>query len=348
VEAFARDFRRVLLAHRDAARVVAGFQSGPAALSRYERLVAALLAAGFTAPDAADAAVLLFGQYVPASVADEAEDAPPVPGRPGDDFGAPLGAVERGELRIEGGATQLTIHADPDLRDLFAARFEGRPPRIAAADGVVRIGGLGHGRRQTGDVALSAAVPWEVEVSGGARRLSVDLAAARVRSLTVGGGVAEVAIGLGQPVGTVPVTFGGGVRLVSVQRPPGTAVRVRIRSGASRLALDDLYFGAVGGETRWQSADFAAAEHRYDVEVTGGASRFTVGTGGEAPAAEGGEAGPAAGGPGPLQGLSAAEHPSLAAVAGRLAEPDLDARFEFGLQVLLDGLERRLAGRPDA
>src|SRR5215472_14591008 len=60
LEAFARDFRRVLLGHRDAARVVAGFQSGPAALRRYERLVAGLLAAGFTASDAADAAILLF------------------------------------------------------------------------------------------------------------------------------------------------------------------------------------------------------------------------------------------------------------------------------------------------
>src|SRR5262252_3721695 len=36
LEGLAQSYRRVLLAHRDAARVVAGFQSGPAALRRYE------------------------------------------------------------------------------------------------------------------------------------------------------------------------------------------------------------------------------------------------------------------------------------------------------------------------
>jgi AcrR family transcriptional regulator len=340
LEAFAHDYRRVLLAHRDAARVVAGFQSGPAALRRYERLIASLLAAGFPASDAADAAVLLFGQYVPAFVADEAAGSPPPAGDSGDDYRAPLEAVERGQLEIEGGANDLTVRAEPGLRDLFTARFEGRPPQIETALGAVRISGLGHGRRHTGEVALGASVPWDVQVTGGVRRLSVDLSEARVRSMVVGGGAADVTIVLGLPVGTAPVTFGGGVSRVSVQRPPGTAARVRIRSGASRLALDELYFGAVGGETRWQSPDFATAEDRYDVVVMGGASRLTVGTGAEAPPAE---VVASAGGPEPLEGLSAEEHPSLAAVADRLAAPDMDARFRFGLRVLLDGLERRLA-----
>jgi TetR/AcrR family tetracycline transcriptional repressor len=334
LDAFAHGYRHVLLAHRDAARVVAGFQSGPAALRRYERLIATLLAAGFEPSDAADASVLLFGQYVPAFVADETDGAPRAAGGPGDDFGAPLEAVERGELRIGGGASELVIRADPDLGALFTARFEGRPPRIDAVRGVVRIG-----TARGGDVALSTAVPWDVEVSGGARRLSVGLDGARVRSLVVGGGASEVAITLGQPEGTVPVRFGGGARNVSIQRPPGTACRVRIRSGASRLALDDLYFGSVGGETRWQSPDFAAAAHRYDIEVTGGVSRLTIGAGEEVPPVDpvGSEA------RGSLVGVSADEHPSVAAVADRLAAPDWDARFRFGLQVLLDGLERRLA-----
>jgi hypothetical protein len=40
--------------------------------------------------------------------------------------------------------------------------------------------------------------------------------------------------------------------------------------------------------------------------------------------------------------LSPEEFPTLAPLAGHLANPDPDARFEFGLGVLLDGLERRL------
>jgi tetracycline repressor-like protein len=38
--------------------------------------------------------------------------------------------------------------------------------------------------------------------------------------------------------------------------------------------------------------------------------------------------------------LSPEAFPTLAALAGSLARPDPDTRFEFGLLVLLDGLER--------
>lgn len=41
--------------------------------------------------------------------------------------------------------------------------------------------------------------------------------------------------------------------------------------------------------------------------------------------------------------LPADTYPAIAAVAAHIADPDLDARFRFGLKVVLDGLERQLA-----
>lgn len=41
--------------------------------------------------------------------------------------------------------------------------------------------------------------------------------------------------------------------------------------------------------------------------------------------------------------LPADTYPAIAAVAAHAADPDLDARFRFGLKVILDGLERQLA-----
>lgn len=41
--------------------------------------------------------------------------------------------------------------------------------------------------------------------------------------------------------------------------------------------------------------------------------------------------------------LPADTYPAIAAVAAHAADPDLDARFRFGLKVVLDGLERQLA-----
>jgi hypothetical protein len=114
-----------------------------------------------------------------------------------------------------------------------------------------------------------------------------------------------------------------------------------VGAGASRLTLDTMHLGSVGGETRWETPDFGASPDRYDVEIDGGAHRMTFDT-----AQEGDDEPPAE--PAPVQAasggwaepLSPEEFPTLALLAGHLANPDLDARFEFGLRILLDGLER--------
>jgi hypothetical protein len=208
---------------------------------------------------------------------------------------------------------------------------------IETEHGVVTISDQA-GRRHSGAVALNAGVAWDVEIGGGARRLVAELETVRLRSFVVSGGGSDLALTLGPPDGTVPVTFAGGLHRVTINRPPGTPLRIRVTSGVSRLALDEHYFGAVGGELRWQTPDFAGAERRYDVEVTGGANRLTISAGGEpVPEPSSPETPPSPEGERPGWGGA------LAGVAGYLEEPDMDARFRFGLTVLLDGLERRLS-----
>ena len=46
--------------------------------------------------------------------------------------------------------------------------------------------------------------------------------------------------------------------------------------GVSKLAFDEQRFGAVGGETHLQTPDYEGAADRYDIEVSGGASKLTV------------------------------------------------------------------------
>jgi hypothetical protein len=81
------------------------------------------------------------------------------------------------------------------------------------------------------------------------------------------------------PAGTVPVRVAGGVHDLTVLRPTGVAVRVRVGHGARGLTLDDQHFGAIGGNTRWQSPDYNQTTDRYDIAVSGGADTMTVHTG---------------------------------------------------------------------
>jgi AcrR family transcriptional regulator len=45
-----------------------------------------------------------------------------------------------------------------------------------------------------------------------------------------------------------------------------------------------------------------------------------------------------------IEGLPRDEYPSVVALAGYLVEPDADERFRFGIEILRNGLEARLAG----
>jgi hypothetical protein len=55
-------------------------------------------------------------------------------------------------------------------------------------------------------------------------------------------------------------------------------VRVRVGSGASKLAIDDFSVHSAGGKTDWRSPGYDAAEGRYDIQIGAGASKVTVRT----------------------------------------------------------------------
>src|SRR5215470_1737707 len=232
LEAFATDYRDVLRSHRDGARVVMAAQ--PAAPRLYEGLVRSLLAAGFNGEVAVDACHLLAGTYVPAAVAEESgmgagQDAEQ------EKLEAPLGALARGRLELNGGVAGMRLRCGPALAELYEGHFKGKLPTVQVQGGTVRIT-LRYRRLQfrwwdIADVALNPAIPWDVDISGGVWKLHADLRGLRLRSLIVSGGVADMILLLPPPAGTVPVSVSGGVYKLIVHRPPGVAARVRVSNG---------------------------------------------------------------------------------------------------------------------
>jgi hypothetical protein len=246
-------------------------------------------------------------------------------------------------LELTGGVAGMTLRTDPALVELYAGRFQDKPPTVEVEGGTVRIA-LRHKRLRPDsiDLALNPVIPWDVDISGGVWKLHADLRGLRLRSLALSGGLSDATLLLPVPVGTVPLRVNGGVNKLTAHRPPGVAARVRVGVGASKLTLDTMHLGSVGGETRWETPDFETASDRYDVELDNAAHRMTFDTNQDA-----GDEAPVGSAPGEMaqggaESLSAEEFPALASLADKRAKPDPDARFEFGLSVLLDGLERRL------
>jgi TetR/AcrR family tetracycline transcriptional repressor len=336
LEASARALRQITRAHRDAARVLAGTTpTGPNRLRAIDALLGILRRAGFSPKDTADAAYIC-NVYVIGFLLDEAlgpqRDASHTP---------PRGELTQARLVIERGAVDLALHADPTLSELYHMTFEGRAPEITAMDGVVRVLRR-HGPRGALNMTLAGGVRWEIVIEGGAARLNADLRRLRLAALSIEGGVDQATLRLPQPTGTVSLRITADANKVNVERPPDIGIHARLNRGGSRVSLDGVRLGAVGHGTELESPNYMSANDRYALEIGGGAAHLTLLT--ADPDSE-------SAAPPPLDSWlpisSPQEYPNLIALAPFMADPDSDRRFEVGMQILLDGLERRLNATQD-
>ena len=204
--------------------------------------------------------------------------------RSGDHFAAPLGLSRSGRLRFTNGAHRIAIRADLHLRGLYRARFGDRMPIVGVHRGVVTIryprvpscDWLNDRSERLAEVELSARIPWDVEVRGGASRLLADLRGLRLGSLSVDGGAGRLEVVLPAPPDIVSVVILGGASNVAIRRPEGVAARLRVDGGATNLTFDDRHIGAAGGELDLRSGDYGGATDRYDIAVTGGANNLSI------------------------------------------------------------------------
>src|ERR687889_1467116 len=201
-----------------------------------------------------------------------------------DHFAAHLGASRSGCLRFTNGAHRVFIRAGLHLRGLYRASFGERMPIVEGRGGVVSIhytrvascDWTGNRPERPAEVALNAGIPWDVEVSGGASRLTADLSGLRLRALKVDGGASRLEVVLPDPSGAVSVVILGGVSNGAIRRPEGVSARLRVEGGVTNLTFDDRRIGATGGELDLRSRGYEDAVDRYDIAVTGGANNMSI------------------------------------------------------------------------
>lgn len=204
----------------------------------------------------------------------------PAAGR-GREFSAPLGEVGSGRLVFPSGISRLALRADAGMADLYRAGFEGSAPEVTVEGGTVTMRyprrlWLRGGRHRAAEVALSAAVPWRIEVRGGASEVTADLGGLDLAGLEIAGGLWKLHLDLPVPSGAVPVRIAGGAAEVVVRRPAGVAARLRLKGWAAGLTFDDQTFDAVGNDVRLHSSGYEDAPRHYDIDISGGASTVTI------------------------------------------------------------------------
>jgi class 3 adenylate cyclase len=179
-------------------------------------------------------------------------------------------------------AAGVTILADPALREPYQATFQGPAPRVEVRDGTVAVEyrrlrfPLFDRPAGAATVTLNGSVPWRIEARGGLSHVTATLDAVQLLGFEVRGGARAVVLTLPRPWGTVPVRLSSGASDVTMHRPARAGARVEVKGGSQSLTLDDQRFGAVGGETVWQSANYDTATDRYDISILRGARAVTV------------------------------------------------------------------------
>jgi hypothetical protein len=190
----------------------------------------------------------------------------------------PLGLVDMGRLVFVRGAAHLRIGADASMSDLYRARFEAKVPDIRVDGGTVTVKYRPSLHPSHGEITLSGRVPWAINARMGMSDVVADLQELELTGLEISGGASRLELRLPRPKAAVPIRIGAGASNVELIRPAGVPVRVRIRGGASKLAIDDVRVGGAGGKTDWRSPDYDLVEGRYDIEIGAGASKVTVRT----------------------------------------------------------------------
>ncbi len=190
-------------------------------------------------------------------------------------------------------APAVAISADPALgRELYRARFQGAVPSARVRDGLVTIryprfawfdwrariadqwiDASAHWRRNVTELVLNAALPWAVELRGGATAVKADLRGIVLESFELSGGAGSIALNLPRPAGVVRIQVTGGVGDATIVRPTGVATTLSVRGGTRSTTLDGAETWSSG---RIETPGASAIVDRYEIEVSGGGNNVRV------------------------------------------------------------------------
>ncbi len=194
----------------------------------------------------------------------------------------PFSGQQWGHLKVRGGSANWTLHEtsirEPDL-DFMRADFQGLVPSVHVAGASVEVGysrWTGLCRESHAEVALSPSLPWSIAISGGVSNLRAEFASVRLAEFSVHGGVRDALLELGEPNGRVPIHVHGGVDRLTLVRPHGSAIAVRISGGATEVHLDETFLESVGGGLAWRADGHPRG--LFELHISGGVTRLVLAT----------------------------------------------------------------------
>ena len=203
-----------------------------------------------------------------------------IPSRGGSstELSLPLGGASSASVRIRFGGGELTAGASAP-GTLVDGRFQGGVVSRSSESGRVELRPPGgwdfpwFREWPNWELGLTAEVPLDLDLEGGASRSRLDLGELQLRSLRLQTGASETTVRLPRHAGETRVRAEAGAAQLTFEVPSGVAVKIR-----SRMALGSTHVDASVPRSGdgWESPDYAGAENRVEMDLGGGVGQIRV------------------------------------------------------------------------
>ncbi|MBI3914858.1 MAG: hypothetical protein HY327_11825 [Chloroflexi bacterium] len=202
-----------------------------------------------------------------------------------DAISEPLGEIKSAVINLDLGVSATTVKAaSADSTDLVSGTYrhaEGmrieKKYQIVGNEGRLSLNETGTffpGSPQAKlDLLLSPRVPLQLNIDGGVGSATLDLSALNAPMIEIDGGVGSLALTTPQ-IGAMKIKVSGGVGNLQITIPPGVAARIRVNTGIGGTNVDTARFPKSG--EYYQSADYAGAANRIDLDVNGGVGAIKI------------------------------------------------------------------------
>jgi len=203
----------------------------------------------------------------------------PVGGAPTERLAVPLVGSTDASVAIRFGAGSLTGHAAAP-GNLIDGTFEGGVrQRSTGLNGIAIEQDTTYGlpwldHASTWAVGLTAEVPLDLRLETGASRATLDLRDTRLRRLELHAGASDTRVLLPRAAGATSVRAESGAASLILEVPVGVAARIRSRMALGTSQVDQARFPRVGDG--YESADYATAVNRADIDIAGGVGSVKV------------------------------------------------------------------------
>lgn len=125
-------------------------------------------------------------------------------------------------------------------------------------------------------MGVSGEVPLRLRVESGAADADLDLGELRLTELRLRTGASDTRIALPAAAGFTRVDAEGGAAAIRFRVPDGVAARIRSSIALGSSDVDVVRFPRNAEGSGWESADFATAANRVEIEVRGGIGSVSV------------------------------------------------------------------------